>query len=126
MRSQAPQLVDEQLINGMHVHVAVPGRSAAVSVLNRIRPWLPVLVAMASNSPAVGRARHRLRQLADGDLRQVGGERAPAPFAGAADHDRRVRTLLDSGVITDTGQLYWQARLSERYPPWRCAAPTCS
>lgn len=27
-----------------------------------------------------------------------------------------MRILLDSGVISDTGQVYWQARLSERYP----------
>ncbi|MCQ0021607.1 glutamate--cysteine ligase [Streptomyces somaliensis DSM 40738] len=116
MRSQAPQLVDEQLINGMHVHVAVPGRSAAVAVLNRIRPWLPVLVAMASNSPLwdghdTGFA--SWRTVIFGRWAVSG---PPPPFAGAADHDRRVRTLLDSGVITDTGQLYWQARLSERYP----------
>ncbi|MFV2118692.1 carboxylate-amine ligase [Streptomyces sp. Act-28] len=123
MRSQAPQLVDEQLVNGMHVHVAVPDRSAAVAALNRIRPWLPVLVAMSSNSP-----------LWDGHDTGFASWRTvifgrwpvsgpPPSFADAADHDRRVRNLLESGVISDTGQVYWQARLSERYPTLevRCA-----
>ncbi|MFJ8693283.1 carboxylate-amine ligase [Streptomyces roseolilacinus] len=116
MRSQAPQLVDEQLVNGMHVHVAVPGRPAAVAALNRIRPWLPVLVAMSSNSPLwdghdTGFA--SWRTVIFGRWAVSG---PPPSFADAADHDRRVRTLLDSGVISDTGQIYWQARLSERYP----------
>lgn len=35
IRAQAPQLVDEQLINGMHVHVAVPTPEVGVAVLNR-------------------------------------------------------------------------------------------
>ncbi|WP_255305798.1 glutamate-cysteine ligase family protein [Streptomyces sp. Wb2n-11] len=48
MLAHAPQLVTEQLVNGMHVHVAVPGREAGVQVLNRIRMWLP---AMSANSP---------------------------------------------------------------------------
>ncbi|CAL9280320.1 Putative glutamate--cysteine ligase 2 [Streptomyces sp. SudanB25_2051] len=123
MRSQAPQLVDEQLVNGMHVHVAVPDRPSAVAVLNRIRPWLPVLVAMSSNSPLwdghdTGFA--SWRTVIYGRWAVSG---PPPAFADAADHDRRVRTLLDSGVISDTGQIYWQARLSERYPTVevRCA-----
>ncbi|WP_374984290.1 glutamate--cysteine ligase [Streptomyces fradiae] len=116
MHSQAPQLVDEQLVNGMHVHVAVPDRAAAVAVLNRIRPWLPVLVAMSANSP-----------LWDGHDTGFASWRTvifgrwpvsgpPPAFADAADHDRRIAALLDSGAICDTGQIYWQARMSERYP----------
>ena len=51
MSGDAPQLVDEQLINGMHVHVGIPDRDSGVGVLNRVRPWLPVLVALGANSP---------------------------------------------------------------------------
>ncbi|MET9429044.1 MULTISPECIES: glutamate--cysteine ligase [unclassified Streptomyces] len=123
MRSQAPQLVAEQLVNGMHVHAAVPDREMGVAVLNRIRVWLPVLVAMSANSPLwdghdTGFA--SWRTVIFGRW-QVGGP--PPRFADLADHERRVRALLDTGVITDTGQLYWQARLSDKYPTVevRCA-----
>ncbi|GAA3212672.1 hypothetical protein GCM10020256_12260 [Streptomyces thermocoprophilus] len=51
LRAQAPQLVAEQLVNGMHVHVGVPSRDTAVEVLNRIRVWLPTLTALSANSP---------------------------------------------------------------------------
>lgn len=116
MRSQAPQLVAEQLVNGMHVHVAVPDRATAVAVMNRIRPWLPVLVAMSANSPLwdghdTGFA--SWRTVIYGRWAVSG---PPPEFADIDDHDSRVRVLLDSGVISDTGQIYWQARLSDHYP----------
>ncbi|MFD3516052.1 glutamate--cysteine ligase [Streptomyces sp. NPDC058657] len=116
MRARAPQLVSEQLINGMHVHVAVPSREAGVQVLNRIRAWLPTLTAMSANSPLwdghdTGFASWRTVIFGRWPVTGV-----PPHFLGVADYDRRVRHLLESDVISDCGQLYWQARLSERYP----------
>ncbi|MDQ0584294.1 carboxylate-amine ligase [Streptomyces rishiriensis] len=116
MAAQAPQLVAEQLVNGMHVHVAVPGREAGVQVLNRIRVWLPTLTAMSANSPLwdghdTGFASWRTVIFSRWPVSGL-----PPHFHDEADYDRRVQRLLESGLISDTGQLYWQARLSERYP----------
>ncbi|WP_217197925.1 carboxylate-amine ligase [Streptomyces buecherae] len=116
IQQQAPQLVGEQLVNGMHVHVAVPSRRVGVEVLNRVRVWLPTLIAMAANSPLwkgddTGFASWRTIVF---DRWAVGG--MPPHFADEDDYAERVRRLLDTGVIRDVGQLYWQARLSERYP----------
>jgi carboxylate-amine ligase len=41
----------EQLTCGCHVHVSVDNDDEAVAVLDRIRVWLPVLIALSSNSP---------------------------------------------------------------------------
>lgn len=41
----------EQLTCGCHVHVSVESDEEGVAVLDRIRPWLPVLTAMSANSP---------------------------------------------------------------------------
>jgi carboxylate-amine ligase len=123
MYEDAPQLVDEQLINGMHVHVAVPDRVTGVAVLNRLRPWLPVLVAMGANSPL-----WRGRDTGFASWRTVVFGRwpvsgPPPAFADASDYDRRVRALVTGGAIRDSGQIYWQARLSERYPTIEVRAP---
>ncbi|MET9830746.1 glutamate--cysteine ligase [Streptomyces sp. NPDC006385] len=112
MVAQAPQLVAEQLVNGMHVHVAVPDREAGVRVLNRIRAWLPTLTAMSANSPLwdghdTGFASWRTVVSSRWPVSGV-----PPSFHDARDYDRRVRGLLDAGLIADTGQLYWHARLS--------------
>ncbi|MFE3521157.1 glutamate--cysteine ligase [Streptomyces sp. NPDC059161] len=113
---RARQLVNEQLINGMHVHVAMPDREVAVAVLNRIRVWLPTLLAMSGNSPLwqshdTGFASWRTTVFSRWPVCGV----APA-FADLTDYERRTAALVESGVIVDTGELYWQARLSERYP----------
>jgi len=111
----APQLVDEQLINGMHVHVGIPDRATGVAVLNRLRRWLPVLVALSGNSPFWGG-----RDTGFASWRTVVFGRwpvsgPPPAFADASDYERRVRGLVTGGVIRDVHQVYWQARLSERY-----------
>lgn len=116
MLTQAPQLVAEQLVNGMHVHVAVPSREAGVQVMNRIRAWLPTLTAMSANSPLwdghdTGFASWRTVIFSRWPVSGM-----PPSFKDAADYDRRVAQLLQSRLISDTGQLYWQARLSARYP----------
>jgi carboxylate-amine ligase len=116
MSSDAAQLVDEQLINGMHVHVAIPDRESGVTVLNRIRPWLPVLVALGANSPLWdGRDTgfSSWRTVIFGRWPVSG---PPPQFAGAADYRRRTRALVETAAIRDLGQLYWLARLSETYP----------
>ncbi|MFE0046195.1 carboxylate-amine ligase [Streptomyces albireticuli] len=116
MHSVAPQLVDEQLVNGMHVHVAIPDREVGVAVLNRVRPWLPVLVAMAANSPM-----WHGQDTGFASWRTVVYSRWPVSgppphFADLADYEERIQALFVAGAITDRGQLYWQARLSDRYP----------
>jgi carboxylate-amine ligase len=116
MLVQAPQLVAEQIVNGMHVHASIPDREAGVQVLNRLRVWLPTLTAMSANSPLwdgedTGFASWRTMIF---NRWPVGG--LPPAFEDAADYERRVEHLLDCGLVADTGQLYWQVRLSERYP----------
>ncbi|QKW23263.1 glutamate--cysteine ligase [Kitasatospora sp. NA04385] len=116
IRAEAPQLTDEQLINGMHVHTAVPDRGAGVAVLNGLRRWLPLLVALSANSPLwngtdTGFADWRTVVFSRWPISGV-----PPRFDGAADYDERIHALVDTGLVGDTGGLYWQARLSERYP----------
>ncbi|MFD9357160.1 glutamate--cysteine ligase [Streptomyces sp. NPDC060031] len=116
MRGEARLLVDEQLICGMHIHVGIPDRETGVAMLNRLRVWLPTLLAMSANGPLwdgrdTGFA--SWRTIIFGRWPVSG---PPPYFEGAADYEARADGLLDSGVIPDRGQLYWHARLSERYP----------
>ena len=45
------QLAREQLISGCHVHVAVDDRDLAVRAMDRMRAWLPTLLALTGTSP---------------------------------------------------------------------------
>lgn len=44
-------LTIEHLINGMHVHVGISDPEEGVRVLNGLRPWLPLMLALSANSP---------------------------------------------------------------------------
>ena len=51
MLSRFGRTAAEQLTCGCHVHVAVESDEEAVAVVDRIQPWLPVLLALTVNSP---------------------------------------------------------------------------
>ncbi len=109
-------LAEEQLTCGCHVHVEVADDEDAVRVVDHLRPWAAVLLALSGNSPFwdgrdTGYASFRT---------QVWG-RWPtagptAPFGDAATYRRVVADLVASGTILDDGMIYFDARLSARYP----------
>ncbi|MFB7617753.1 glutamate--cysteine ligase [Kitasatospora sp. NPDC056181] len=116
MHTDAPQLTDEQLITGMHVHLGIPDRATGILLMNRLRPWLPLLVALAANSPLwqgtdTGFASWRTIVFSRWP---VSGP--PPRFENAADYDRRTRALVARRLIHDRGQIYWHIRLSDHYP----------
>lgn len=107
---------EEQLTCGCHVHVAVDSDEEGVAVLDRVRPWLPVLLAMSANSPFwQGRdsAYSSYRSRVWGRWPSAGPVEA---FGTAARYHAQVRALLDTGVLRDQGMIYFDARLSHRYP----------
>lgn len=106
----------EQLSCGCHVHVGVASRAEGVQAINTIQPWLPVLVALAANSPFwhggdTGYA--SFRRIVWGQWPSAG---PTAPFAGEEAYDATVAALTGSGVLLDTGMVYFDARLSARFP----------
>ncbi|MGY1710223.1 glutamate--cysteine ligase [Geodermatophilus sp. SYSU D00758] len=106
----------EQLTCGCHVHVSVDDDEEGVAVLDRIRVWLPVLTALSVNSPFwlgrdSGHASYRAQ--AWGRWPSAG---PTEPFGSAAGYHRVVEQLLASGTIVDPGMVYFDARLSERWP----------
>jgi glutamate---cysteine ligase / carboxylate-amine ligase len=116
LKASAKGIVADQFVNGLHVHVGIPDKETGVQALNRIRPWLPAIVALSANSPfwldrdsgfASWRIVHYRRWPVQGC--------APV-FADADDYERRIQRLVDIGVIIDRGVLTWVARLSDHYP----------
>ncbi len=101
---------------GMHVHVDVADDEEAVRVIDRLRPWLPVLRALSVNSPYwyggdTGYASWRS---------QVWGRWPSAgptePYGDLAGYRRATKAVIASGAALDHGMLYLDARPSESYP----------
>lgn len=104
------------LVCGLHVHVAVESDEEGVAVLDRIRVWLPVVMALSCNSPFsngedTGYSSYRTMVWAQW---QSSG---PADVFGSLEGYRAYeRQLLDTGVLLDAGMLYFDARLSRNHP----------
>ncbi|MDM7854984.1 carboxylate-amine ligase [Cellulomonas alba] len=116
IRAEFGQTAREQLTCGCHVHVSVEDDEEGVRVLDHLRSWTPVLLALSANSPwwqgsRTGYASYRS---------QVWGRWPSAgptsPFGDAAGYRALVDDLLSTGAVLDRGMLYFDARLSDRYP----------
>lgn len=104
------------LVCGYHVHVGIDSREEGVAVLDRIRTWLPVLLALSANSPYFGGADtgHASYRFVAWHQWQSAG---PTDVFGSVEaYDRFERFLVDTGVILDTGMLYLDARVSHKQP----------
>ncbi|RJL34481.1 carboxylate-amine ligase [Bailinhaonella thermotolerans] len=116
MHEDYQQVVREQLICGMQVHVSVPDRDLAVAVVPRVAPWLPVLLAISASSPYWLGA-----DSGYASWRTLVWQRWPTagpsgPFESAAHYDRLVDDLVASGVISDRGMIYFDVRPSAHVP----------
>jgi len=106
----------EQLTCGMHVHVAIESPDEGVAVIDRIRPWLAVLLALSTNSPFwqghdTGYASYRSR------LWYRWPSAGPTPVFGSFEaYDECVSSLVSCGVLLDRKMAYFDSRLAESYP----------
>ncbi|MGW0765308.1 glutamate--cysteine ligase 2 [Streptomyces sp. NPDC002676] len=106
----------EQMVCGCHVHVSVESDEEGVAVVDRLRPWLPVLCALSANSPFwqgqdTGYAAYRSRVWARWP------SAGPTELFGSAEqYHRRVADMIATGVILDEAMAYFDARPSARYP----------
>ncbi len=106
----------EQLTCGCHVHVSVSSPEEGVAVLDRIRPWLPVLLALSANSPF-----WQGQDSAYASFRYQAWSRWPSAgptdaFGSAGVYRQTVQQMISTGTLLDTGMVYFDARLSEHYP----------
>lgn len=109
-------IIADHQVSGLHVHVGVPDREAGVIALNAARPWMPLLTALAANSPLwrghdTGHDSWRTIM-----LRRWTTSGCPPSFLDAADYDRRIRRLLGIGGTQDLALIAWDVRLSEHLP----------
>jgi carboxylate-amine ligase len=109
-------LVTDHLINGLHIHVGIPSREAGVEALNRVRAWLPTLLALAGNSPFWHGADTGFASWRSVHMRRWSTIGCPPPFLDAADYRRRTNALVGVGGTYDVKTIWWNARLSEAHP----------
>ena len=106
----------EQLSCGQHVHVSIASRAEGVAAIDAVRTRLPVLVALAANSPfwnGVDTGYASYRRISWGRFPTAG----PTDTFGTPErYDEVVAGSIALGAALDVGMIYFDARLSATYP----------
>jgi carboxylate-amine ligase len=116
IRNHYAQLGREQVVFGQHVHIGIPNQELRIQVMNRVRPWLSVLLALTASSPY-----WEGRDTDYASYRSVIFGRwptflTPDTFSSWSEFSKLVDDLTHSGSIADARSLYWTVRPSSRFP----------
>jgi carboxylate-amine ligase len=106
-------VLPQQLVFGLHVHVAVRGADRALAVLNALRSYLPDLAALAGNAPLYGGRDTGLasvRPEISGLLPRQGVPPAFESWEALADYREWGRR---GGVFPSAGEPWWEVRPHE-------------
>jgi len=100
----------QEIIFGLHVHVGLDDADKAIHVANGMRVHVPILFALAANSPfwradATGFASTRMPIFRA--FPRVG---IPPFYEGWEDFDRRIKFMIEAGVIDDYTFLWYDVR----------------
>ena len=115
MEADYQLLAREQVICGCHVHVGIDDRDLAIAVMNRVRGWLPALLALSANSPFwqgvdTGYASYRTQIWQRWPTAGM-----PPELESRAEFDLVLAEMVATGVISDGTYLYWYVRPSARF-----------
>ena len=99
-----------ELIFGTHVHVAIEGADRAIYVADGIRRYLPLLLALSTNSPfwrghATGMMSSRIPV-----FRAFPRQGIPPHYGTWEIYSHRVETMMRAGAIEDYTFLWWDVR----------------
>jgi carboxylate-amine ligase len=96
----------------LHVHYAVQGRGKAVYLFNRLREYVPHMLALSVNSPfwqGEYTDMHSARVLMFSRAYHRAG--LPEPFGSWTDYTDYVDYLGRAGLIDTLGEIWWDVRL---------------
>jgi carboxylate-amine ligase len=115
IRRDYGRLASDAVACAMHVHVDVED-DEVLRVVDGVRPWLPVLLALSANSPF-----HRGHDTGHASWRSQVWSRWPSAgprqeFGSWEEYDRTTRLLTQWGASLDEGMLYFDVRPGNGLP----------
>jgi len=107
-------VAQRSVLSGLHVHVGTPGDR--VVVMNKVLPWIPLLLALSASSPFWGgrvSGLHSYRQAACDEWPRMG---LPEHFEDQAGYERYVDALVASNSVRSRSDVWWNLRPSLNFP----------
>jgi carboxylate-amine ligase len=105
------QLARANLIFGLHVHVGIPDREAAIHVMNQARYFLPHIYALSVNSPFwvgqdTGLKGYRLKV-----FERFPRTGIPDAFESLSEYEDYCKLLVKTGCVDNAKKIWWDIRL---------------
>jgi carboxylate-amine ligase len=98
------------LIFGLHVHVGIEDREAAIRIMNSMRYFLPHIMALTTNSPfwlGLNTGYKGYRSKVFENFPRTG---IPDAFASYSDYENYVNLLIKTKCIDDGKKIWWDIR----------------
>jgi carboxylate-amine ligase len=105
------QLARANLIFGLHVHVGIADREAAIHVMNQARYFLPHIYALSVNSPFwvgqdTGLKGYRLKV-----FERFPRTGIPDAFESLSEYEDYCKLLVKTGCVDNAKKIWWDIRL---------------
>ena len=104
-----------QGVNGLHVHVGMPGPDECMATIETILPWMPCVLALSANSPYLGGKPTGLASNRAEILAQLPRSGAPPVFDGYDGWERWIDDFVATGLMKDYTQVWWDVRPHPRF-----------
>lgn len=109
-------VASRSVLAGLHVHVGVPEDVDRIRLMNRLTPWLPLLLGLSASSPFWdGRPSGLMsyRQAVCDEWPRMG---IPDHFRDDAEYQRYLKVMTATDCIGSAVNLWWNIRPSLRFP----------
>lgn len=110
------RIAREVNIFGMHIHVGIPDRLDRAVLMERVRGFVPHLLALSCSSPFLDAEDTGFASYRAILWRQYPYTGIPPRFDSDAEFNEFMELLLRSESIRDRGNLYWSVRPHFSYP----------
>jgi carboxylate-amine ligase len=110
------QVARRLVISGMHVHVGIEDDDLRIDLLGQAAYFLPHLLALSTSSPFWEGNRTGLKSYRLSVFDELPRTGVPHQFGSYSEYQRTVELLVSAGLIEDATKLWWDLRLSARFP----------
>ena len=109
-------LAKRVLVCGMHVHVGVENDELRIKLMNQFSHFLPLLLALSTSSPFWEGRDSGLKSYRLPVFDSFPRTGLPEHYENHAEYRHHVSILKKAGVIDDATVIWWDLRISDRYP----------
>jgi carboxylate-amine ligase len=110
------QVARRLVICGMHVHVGIEDDDLRNDLLGQAAYFLPHLLALSTSSPFWQGSQTGLKSYRLSVFDELPRTGLPYQFGSYSEYARTVELLINAGLIEDATKIWWDLRLSARFP----------